>query len=69
MEELKDEINILNEKIDEIDDKLNEILKLLRPVSAHAEFVDDLKNMFNSSSVLKTLGITRINNTKLLDDK
>ena len=64
-----DDKNII-ERLNHLEEKIDEILVLLRPVSNHAAFVDDLKNMFNNSRVLKTLGLTQTSSSKkLLSDK
>lgn len=60
-DDVLDKVITLTRAVDCLDKKIDEILKLLRPVSAYADFVDDLKNVFNSSSILKSLGITRVN--------
>lgn len=59
-------IDKLNERIDVLEEKLDEILTLLRPVSSHSEFVGDLKNVFNNSRIFRTLGLAP---TKQLAEK
>ena len=62
-----DNNKILLERINILEEKIDEILVLLRPVSSHAAFVDDLKNIFNNSRVLKTLGLTSTSKNLLTD--
>ena len=57
----------ISERLDILEEKIDEILFLLRPVSKHAAFVDDLKYVFNNSKILKTLGMTTQQN--LLTEK
>lgn len=66
-----DNNKILLERINILEEKIDEILVLLRPVSSHAAFVDDLKNVFNNSRVLQTLGLTTSasSSKNLLTDK
>tara|TARA_Y100000385_G_scaffold276580_1_gene322490 strand:+ start:991 stop:1182 length:192 start_codon:yes stop_codon:yes gene_type:complete len=45
----------VRKELDIINQKLNEILDLLRPVSAHAHFVDDLKQAMYSSRIVKSI--------------
>ena len=42
-------------ELDSINEKLDEILALLRPVSAHAHFVDDLKQAMYSSRIMRSI--------------
>ncbi len=42
-------------ELDVIHQKLDEILELLRPVSAHANFVDDLKQAMYSSRIMRSI--------------
>ena len=64
-----DDKNII-ERLNHLEEKIDEILVLLRPVSNHAAFVDDLKTVFNNSRVLQTLGLTSSSSSKnLLTDK
>ena len=62
-----DNNKILLERINILEEKIDEILVLLRTVSSHAAFVDDLKNIFNNSRVLKTLGLTSTSKNLLTD--
>tara|TARA_B110000908_G_C10247131_1_gene449514 strand:+ start:681 stop:872 length:192 start_codon:yes stop_codon:yes gene_type:complete len=45
----------LNIKLDRIESKCDEILELLRPVHAHAAFVDDLKQTCYSTRFIRSL--------------
>lgn len=45
----------LNTRLDRIESKCDEILELLRPVHAHAAFVDDLKQTCYSTRFIRSL--------------
>jgi hypothetical protein len=45
----------LHIKLDRIEDKCDEILALLRPVNAHAAFVDDLKQTCYNTRFIRSL--------------
>lgn len=47
--------NEIKEELEKINQKLDELLELLRPVSAHATFVDDLKRAMYSSRIMKSI--------------
>ena len=65
--DITDEIKQLNCRIDNLDQKIDEILALLRPVSAHAGFVDDLKQaLYNSKIVRVMCGNPKSNNNRFL---
>lgn len=47
--------NEIKEELVKVNQKLDELLELLRPVSAHATFVDDLKQAMYSSRIMKSI--------------
>lgn len=53
-----------NERLNQIEEKLDRIIELLVPVNAHAPFVDDLKNACQSSMILRRF--IPVNNNPLL---
>ena len=45
----------MEERLDNIEQKLDLIIKLLKPVNAHAPFVDDLKTACQNSRILRSM--------------
>lgn len=68
--DINNEIKQLNYRIDNLDNKIDEILVLLRPVSSHAEFVDDLKQALHNSKIVRVMcGNPKLNSKFCLEDK
>ena len=64
-----EDIKGIKEQLNRIEQQNEEILRLLRPVHSHSEFVDDLKTACYNNRLLKSfMPVKQENNNLLIED-